>query len=218
MPRKPKIEGGTGQPTPLDRYRRQRDFGKTPEPAGEAASAGRKYAIFVVQKHQASHLHYDFRLEVDGVLKSWAVPKGVSNDPANKRLAVAVADHPLEYADFEGVIPEGEYGGGTVMVWDRGIFRNLREAPEKSRQTSMAASVAEGKVEVWLEGQKLKGGYVLINTKRGGDRNWLLFKMKDRLADSGPDPAEGLATSALTGRTMEEIAAEGSRRSPGVKD
>jgi len=190
---------------PLAAYQHQRDFEKTPEPEGGKPKPT-AYPIFVVQKHAASHLHYDLRLEVDGVLKSWAVPKGPSPDPAEKHLAVAVEDHPLEYADFEGVIPEGEYGGGTVMVWERGVYANLREAPGKTHPTTMAEAIAEGKVEVFLEGTKLKGGYALIRTRMGGaDKNWLLFKMKDKLASSGPDDRGDDAKSALTGRTMAEI-------------
>ncbi len=139
----------------LEDYTAKRDFSRTPEPAG----TGRRAAgapIFVVQKHDASHLHYDFRLEVDGVLKSWAIPKGPSTDPREKRLAVPTEDHPLEYAGFEGVIPAGEYGAGTVMVWDTGSFRNITE--KKGAPVPLAEAVAHGHVKVWLEGQKLKGG------------------------------------------------------------
>jgi DNA ligase D-like protein (predicted 3'-phosphoesterase) len=195
--------------TPLSAYQRKRDFKKSPEPAGGANKAT-AYPIFVIQKHDASSLHYDLRLEVDGTLKSWAVPKGPAPDPAEKHLAVHVEDHPIEYADFEGVIPEGEYGGGTVMVWDRGVYLNLREAPGKTHPTTMTAALAEGKIEIWLEGTKLKGGYALIRTRLGGaDKNWLLFKMKDQLAGAGRDDRGDDAKSALTGRTMDQIAAEG---------
>ena len=184
-------------------------FKKTTEPAG-AKKKTAPYPIFVVQKHDASSLHFDFRLEVDGVLKSWAVPKGPSPEPSEKHLAVQVEDHPIEYADFEGVIPEGEYGGGTVMVWDRGVYVNLREAPEKTHPTTMAASVAEGKVEIKLAGTKLQGNYALIRTHFGGaDKNWLLFRMKDQPAGPGKDDRGDDAQSALTGRTLEQIAAEG---------
>lgn len=162
--------------------------------------------IYVVQKHQARALHYDFRLEVDGVLKSWAVPKGPSPDSGMKRLAMPTEDHPLEYADFEGAIPEGEYGGGTVIVWDRGIYWNLRAAKgEKEGRATMAESLNEGVVELWLEGEKLEGGYALIRT--GGDNRWLLIKMKDAKAAPGRDLTVDRPESVLTGRTLEDVAA-----------
>lgn len=124
--------------------------------------------IFVIQKHEASSLHYDFRLEVKGVLKSWVVPKGPSTDTRDKRLAMPVEDHKLEHADFEGVIPEGEYGAGTVLVWDRGTYRNLMQEKEKEDQLSMSESIEEGHVEVWLEGEKIRGGYTVVRTQEGG--------------------------------------------------
>ncbi|MFC1911885.1 DNA polymerase ligase N-terminal domain-containing protein [Chloroflexota bacterium] len=143
----------------LEEYRRKREFKKTPEPAGEGKGSGE--GRFVVQKHQASHLHYDFRLEMEGVLKSWAVPKGVPVEPGVRRLAVQVEDHPVEYIDFAGKIPEGEYGAGTVEIWDRGNFEITgREA---------------GQLEFTLKGEKLTGEYVLIHTD---GKNWLLFKRK----------------------------------------
>jgi DNA ligase D-like protein (predicted 3'-phosphoesterase) len=134
---------------PLSRYRRKRHLEKTPEPAGGARPGGGE-PVFVVQKHAARTLHYDFRLEVDGVLKSWAVPKGPSLNPRDKRLAVPTEDHPLEYADFEGVIPEGEYGAGTVMVWDLGTFENVTE--KKGVPVPLAEAVAHGHVKVILKG------------------------------------------------------------------
>lgn len=124
--------------------------------------------IFVIQKHEASSLHYDFRLEVKGVLKSWVVPKGPSTDTRDKRLAMPVEDHKLEHADFEGVIPEGEYGAGTVLVWDRGTYRNLMQEKEKEDQLSMSESIEEGNAEVWLEGEKIRGGYTVVRTQEGG--------------------------------------------------
>ena len=151
---------------------------------------------FVIQKHAASHLHYDFRLEADGVLKSWAVPKGPSMDPSVKRLAMQVEDHPVDYADFEGVIPEGEYGGGTVMVWDNGIY-----APEKDESVSKA--LAKGELKFAVLGKKLKGGFVLVRTR---DRQWLLMKHKDEYAEEGEDIAETQPYSVLTKRTLSEIA------------
>ena len=138
----------------LKDYQGKRDFRRTPEPPGRE-TAPSPSPIFVIQKHAASHLHYDFRLEVDGVLKSWAIPKGPSTDPQDKRLAVPTEDHPLAYAGFEGVIPEGEYGGGTVLVWDTGVYRNLTE--KKGEAIPMGQAVAHGHVKVWLEGRKLKG-------------------------------------------------------------
>jgi len=159
----------------------------------------------VIQKHDASNLHYDFRLEVEGVLKSWAVPKGPSTDPGEKRMAIPTEDHPLDYADFEGVIPEDEYGAGTVMVWDIGPYRNLRGAKENNKK-SMKESHAEGKIEVWLEGKKITGGYALIKTSKGKDERWLLIKMKDEKADARRNPISTEQKSAITNRTLEQIA------------
>jgi DNA ligase D-like protein (predicted 3'-phosphoesterase) len=187
----------------LKKYREKRDFRKTGEPkAGRKKSAAKP--IFVIQKHDASTLHYDFRLEMGGVLKSWAVPKGPSTDPREKRLAVPTEDHPLEYGDFEGVIPEGEYGAGTVMVWDAGPYRNLRGEKEGDG-ASMKKSLEEGKVEIWLKGKKIQGGYALVRT---GDDRWLLIKKKDDAADARRNPTSTEPKSVLSGRTMEEIEAE----------
>ena len=162
-------------------------------------------AIFVIQKHAASHLHFDFRLEIEGTLKSWAVPKGPSLDPDVKRLAVHVEDHPLEYATFEGTIPEGEYGGGTVMVWDYGTFEPIKVLDGK--HLSAAESYEAGQVEVELHGKKLKGGFGLIRTSMGGNpKNWLLFKRRDEHADAERDVVAEELKSAQTGRTMEQIA------------
>ncbi len=140
-------------------YRDKRDFSLTPEPLGPAGpvQGTGKEPRFVVQKHDASSLHYDFRLEAEGVLKSWAVPKGPSPDPRERRLAIQTEDHPLDYLHFEGVIPKGQYGGGTVIVWDTGTYRNLTEQDEEP--FSVAEAVEEGHVAVWLQGQKLTGGY-----------------------------------------------------------
>jgi DNA ligase D-like protein (predicted 3'-phosphoesterase) len=198
----------SGEKDKLAAYREKRDFRRTPEPSGDEARP-EEARRFVIQKHDASTLHYDFRLEVDGVLKSWAVPKGPSTDPGERRLAVPTEDHPLGYVDFEGVIPEGEYGAGPVLVWDTGPYRNLRaEKEEGEAQRTMAESLAEGKVEVWLEGQKLRGGYVLIRTGDGADARWLLIKMKDEEADARRNPTSTEPQSVLSGRTLEEIAAE----------
>lgn len=187
----------------LKKYREKRDFRRTSEPQGEKEKSSAQ-PMFVIQKHDASRLHYDFRLEVDGVLKSWAVPKGVSTDPRERRLAVPTEDHPLEYGDFEGVIPKGEYGAGTVLVWDTGLYKNLR-GEKKGDGASMKKSLEDGKIEIWLEGKKIQGGYALIRT---GDDRWLLIKKKDEAADSRRNPTSTEPKSVLSGRTLEEIASE----------
>ena len=194
---------------PLEEYFKKRDFSKTPEPRPGTRKPGES-PIFVIQKHDASSLHYDFRLEVDGVLKSWAVPKGPSTDPSERRLAIMTEDHPMEYADFEGTIPKDEYGGGTVLVWDAGIYRNLKE--EKETKVSMEESIEKGQVEVWLEGEKLTGGYVLIHTGKKDSNQWLLIKMKDDEADARRNPTSTEPKSVLSGRTLEEIEAEEARK------
>jgi DNA ligase D-like protein (predicted 3'-phosphoesterase) len=189
----------------LKDYQEKRDFGRTPEPAG-GRGPGSQTPIFVIQKHAARNLHYDFRLEVDGVLKSWAIPKGPSTDPRDKRLAVPTEDHPLEYAGFEGVIPAGEYGGGTVLVWDTGSYRNLTE--KKGAAIPMGQGLAHGHVKVWLEGRKLKGGYALTRFKTGKDESWLLIKADDTEADPRRNPVADEPGSVLTGRTIEEVSGE----------
>lgn len=183
-------------PESLAAYREKRELARTPEPAARRKRS-RSGRLFVVQKHRASQLHYDFRIENDGVLKSWSVPKGPSLDPAVKRFAIAVEDHPVDYADFEGVIPEGEYGGGTVMVWDRGTYR-----PEDD--TDVAAAFQAGELKLRLSGKKLKGAWVLVRTD--GDR-WLLIKQRDRYAAS-TDITEEAPTSVRSGRTLAQIAAD----------
>lgn len=187
----------------LKEYKAKRDFRRTTEP-GESTRQPSDKPIFVIQKHDASNLHYAFRLEVDGVLKSWAVPKGPSTDPSVKRLALPTEDHPLDYADFEGVIPEGEYGAGPVLVWDTGPYRNLRAEKEKADR-SMAEALEDGKLEVWLEGQKLQGGYALIQTDSGDDERWLLIKMDDDEADARRNPTSTEPASVVSGLTLEEI-------------
>ena len=190
----------------LEAYRKKRNFARTPEPPGDVRRAARRRApIFVVQKHAASRLHYDFRLEINGVLTSWAVPKGPSMNPADKRLAVMTEDHPLEYADFEGIIPIGEYGAGTVMVWDKGWYEPA-SGPPVDRQ------LARGKIDVVLHGRKLRGGFTLVRTAnrspgRSQASNWLLVKHRDEYADSSWSiEAPPLNRSLLTGRTLDEIA------------
>jgi len=193
----------------LKPYRRKRDFRKTAEPKGRPPRRAARRPVFVVQKHRARTLHYDFRLEVDGVLKSWAVPKGPSVNPGDKRLAVLVEDHPLDYADFEGVIPEGEYGAGAVLVWDRGTYGNLKEEAGEGDAVSMADALRAGEVAVRLEGEKLCGGFALVRTRMGGNpKNWLLIKMKDADADPRRNPVENEPASVLTGRTIEKILEE----------
>jgi DNA ligase D-like protein (predicted 3'-phosphoesterase) len=187
----------------LEAYRTKRNFSKTPEPSG-GDEKELKHPVYVIQKHDASHLHYDFRLEVDGVLKSWAIPKGPSTDPGIKRLAMPTEDHPMGYAMFEGRIQEGQYGAGTVMVWDIGTYRNLREEKQGNPET-MERSYDEGKIEIWLEGKKLRGGYAMIRTgfEKGG---WLFLKMKDEFSGKPEDPVKTEPDSALTGRSLEDIA------------
>ncbi len=181
----------------LEEYRKKRNFSKTPEPQGRPGVQSGQY--FVVQKHQASHLHYDFRLQIGDVLKSWAIPKGPSVDPSHKRLAIQVEDHPIEYRDFEGTIPSGEYGAGIVMVWDFGVYKPLEEQdPQKSIQ--------EGRIRFCLEGKKLKGGFILVKTKYQANRNsWLLIKENDTFARKGYNITKEQLKSAKTGLTLKEI-------------
>jgi bifunctional non-homologous end joining protein LigD len=187
----------------LEEYRKKRDFTETPEPVGRVRRTGRR-RIFVVQKHDASRLHYDFRLEMNGVLVSWAIPKGPSMNPADKRLAIRTEDHPLEYADFEGVIPDGQYGAGTVMVWDKGTYE-----PEDDNRPDK--QLARGKIDVVLDGSKLRGGFTLIHTGtrsagRGERNQWLLIKQRDEYVDTSwniENPK--FDRSVLTGRTLKEI-------------
>jgi DNA ligase D-like protein (predicted 3'-phosphoesterase) len=186
----------------LKDYQAKRDFGVTPEPQGGSKPVSTE-PIFVIQKHAARQLHYDFRLEVDGVLKSWAIPKGPSTNPQDRRLAVPTEDHPLEYGDFEGVIPAGEYGGGTVLVWDTGTYLNLTE--KKGEAIPMGQALAHGHAKVWLEGNKLKGGYALTRFKTGQDESWLLVKAEDEGADPLRNPVADEPRSVLSGRTIEEI-------------
>jgi DNA ligase D-like protein (predicted 3'-phosphoesterase) len=159
-----------------------------------------------VQKHDASRLHYDFRLEVDGVMKSWAVPKGPSLNPKVKRLATPTEDHPLEYQDFEGTIAQGEYGAGTVVVWDAGTYRNMTE--QRGQEVPMDLALGGGHAAVWLAGQKLTGGFALTRFRTGKDEAWLLVKMSDDHADAGADVLVDRPESVLTGRTLDEVAAQ----------
>ncbi len=187
-------------------YDAKRDFGRTPEPAGAARADDGGGLRFVVQRHRASRLHYDLRLELDGTLLSWAVPKGPTLDPGARRLAVQVEDHPIEYADFEGVIPAGEYGGGDVIVWDRGTW-----APADG--TDARRQLGEGSLHFDVDAEKLRGRFVLVRKGRaGGDgkEQWLLLHKGDDDAVPGWDP-EDHPRSVLSGRTNEEVAAEPDR-------
>ncbi|ASK35725.1 DNA polymerase ligase N-terminal domain-containing protein [Alloalcanivorax mobilis] len=197
----------------LSRYRDKRTLTSSHEPA----AGHERGARFVVQKHDASRLHYDFRLAVAGVLKSWAVPKGPSTDPREKRLAVQVEDHPLDYADFEGTIPAGHYGAGTVMVWDHGGYRNLRADNDSPRD--MEQSHQEGLIEIWLDGEKIRGGYALKRFREGDKPQWLLIKMSDDQADARRRPTHTENRSVLSGKTLAGIArAAGQDRPKGNHD
>jgi bifunctional non-homologous end joining protein LigD len=194
----------------LAEYHKKRDFSKTAEPKGGTAPVTEQL-VFVVQKHAATRLHYDFRLELDGVMKSWAVPKGPSMDPAVKRLAMEVEDHPIEYNSFEGTIPKGQYGGGTVMLWDRGIY--TYGDTDLAPLAGLRRGYAKGDLKIVLLGERLKGSFVLVRTKRGdrGKNQWLLIKHRDEYAEPESEIAEQYVTSVDSGRTMEQIARDGSR-------
>src|ERR1043166_433338 len=189
---------------PLQEYRRKRDFRVTAEPKGSTRRPAQKLKLaYVIQKHQASHLHYDFRLEWNGVLLSWAIPKGPSLDPSIKRLAAQVEDHPIEYGGFEGVIPAGEYGGGTVMLWDRGAWK-----PEVD---DVDRAIEKGDLKFILKGKKLKGSWVLVRTRgfgrSSGRSSWLLIKHRDRYA-SAVDATKELPRSVASRRLLARIAAD----------
>ncbi len=194
----------------LEAYRRRRDFDETPEPPGEPREPAQR-PLFVVQEHAASQRHFDVRLEVvaDGgtVLASWAVPKGPSTDPSEQRLAVRTEDHPVDYADFEGRIPADEYGGGEVVVWDLGPYRNLTTTDDGDERP-VAEAIDAGHVKVWLEGDKLRGGWALTHARVGDEEdNWLLVKLDDRGADARRRPTSTEPESVLSGRTVDELAA-----------
>jgi DNA ligase D-like protein (predicted 3'-phosphoesterase) len=191
-------------------YEKKRDFSRTGEPRWKLGRP-RRHAVFVIQKHDATSLHYDFRLEVDGVLRSWAVPRGPSTDPRVKRLAIPTEDHPVDYADFEGVIPEGQYGAGAVLVWDRGRYDNMTEKDGKA--VPMAEALRQGHALFRLHGEKLEGGYALQRTGRGKSARWLLVKMKDEAADARRNPVSAEPHSVVSGRTIEQIAREETRGS-----
>lgn len=184
----------------LAEYGKKRDFRATPEP--KSGSGAKTDTTFVIQKHDASQLHYDFRLSVDGVLKSWSVPKGPSLNPGEKRLAIETEDHPLDYAEFEGAIPEEQYGGGTVIVWDTGGYQH-QPSDDKPEQ-SVAEALDGGDVRLWLEGEKLKGGFALVrmNEKKG---EWLLIKAKDEHANRQRNLLSAEPQSVLSGKTNDDM-------------
>jgi bifunctional non-homologous end joining protein LigD len=186
----------------LTKYHQKRNFKQTPEPEGKVARNNSQPLRFVVQKHEASHLHYDFRLELDGVLKSWAVPKGPSLNPKDKHLAMMVEDHPLDYRNFEGTIPEGNYGAGTVMVWDEGTYHIPTSANPVVSADVVRQELERGNVKIYLEGKKLRGEFALVKLKKAEDNAWLLIKHNDEFAGH-KIPNEDL--SVITGRTMQQI-------------
>src|SRR3954466_11292598 len=202
----------------LTEYRKKRDFTLTREPSGEKdavpARAGR--LRFVIQKHAASHLHFDLRLELDGVMKSWAVPEGPSLDPSVKRLAMQVEDHPIDYNTFEGTIPKGEYGGGTVMLWDRGTYSSDVAASPDEEEDALREGLRRGDLKITFHGERLHGSFALVRMKFSRDGSssakpqWLLIKHRDEYASEEDVVAENM-TSVDTGRTMDEIATGKSR-------
>jgi bifunctional non-homologous end joining protein LigD len=189
----------------LVEYKKKRSFKKTPEPKGGKGTATKLH--FVVQLHAASRLHYDFRLEMKGVLKSWAVPKGPSMNPAEKRLAMLVEDHPYDYKNFEGIIPEGNYGAGTVIIWDEGIYEPLEVVKGKAAQEKLLLkSFRAGSLKFRLHGQKLKGEFVLVKTPKRADNAWLLIKHRDEYASQ--DNIAELDQSVVSGKTLEALASD----------
>lgn len=189
-------------------YNDKRNFNRTNEPKDTGSRKRSEKPIFVVQKHDASNLHYDFRVEVDGVLKSWSVPKGPNTSSLVKRMAIPTEDHPMSYADFEGVIIQGEYGGGTVMIWDKGTVESIRTS-EDGTPVSLEESYEAGSMEIELHGKKLRGGYNLIRMKGGKMRgNWLLVKREDKYADARKDLLETQPDSAVSGRSLAQISKE----------
>jgi DNA ligase D-like protein (predicted 3'-phosphoesterase) len=189
----------------LEKYKKKRDFKKTTEPAGKVKKrASKKTGIFVIQQHAARAMHYDVRLEIEGVLVSWAVPKGPSLNPSIKRLAVMTEDHPMEYAKFEGIIPEGQYGAGPVIIWDRGTYKNINE--KDGKLVPMAQCLRDGHIEIFLNGNKLKGAFVFVRTdpKTVEKSRWLLIKMRDNYADARRNPISSQQESVKTGKTIKD--------------
>jgi DNA ligase D-like protein (predicted 3'-phosphoesterase) len=192
----------------LAEYEKKRDFKRTSEPKGSKRAPKRRHPRFSIQKHAARSLHYDLRLEVDGVLASWAIPKGPSLDPRDKRLAMKTEDHPLEYLEFEEVIPKGEYGAGPMIVWDRGVFQNISET-RRGEKMDLPEAIEKGDVKILLLGDKIKGAYALVRTSDPGEREqWLLIKKKDEYADARRKPTSSQPKSVLSGKTIEQLRRE----------
>lgn len=184
----------------LVKYKQKRNFEDTPEPKGKVEKKS-EALTFVVQRHHASHLHYDFRLELNGTLTSWAVPKGPSLNPADKRLAMMVEDHPISYAGFEGMIPEGNYGAGHVTVWDRGTYEPIDEKGEVISKTAFAKALKAGSIKFRMKGRKLKGDFALVRLNRGDEKSWLLIKHRDKYATDDAYNSEDYATKSALAYT-----------------
>ena len=199
----------------LSEYERKRDFSKTVEPSGKGRKRGmakpapkRRHPRFAIQKHSATSLHYDLRLEIGDTLASWAVPKGPSLDPRDKRLAMRTEDHPMEYLSWEGVIPKGEYGGGEMIVWDRGVYENISKT-RSGRAMELEEALEKGDLKLFLLGEKIRGAYALVRTSDPGDREqWLLIKKKDDGADARRKPTSSQPESVLSGKTIEDLRRE----------
>ncbi|QIY92156.1 DNA polymerase ligase N-terminal domain-containing protein [Chryseobacterium gallinarum] len=187
----------------LKDYHKKRKFDETSEPKGKTKKSKNKL-IFVVQRHAATRLHYDFRLEMEGVLKSWAVPKGPSLDPKDKRLAMMVEDHPYDYKDFEGNIPEGNYGAGQVEVWDSGTYEPIEETTNSSDEKELLKELREGSLKFILHGKKLKGEFALVKMKNSEENAWLLIKHKDEYAESLYDAEENTSPKSKVTQFLEE--------------
>jgi bifunctional non-homologous end joining protein LigD len=190
----------------LEAYNQKRDFERTPEPPGAPAKGSQGPLRFTVQKHAATRLHYDFRIELDGVLVSWAVPKGPSMNPEEKKLAMKVEDHPLDYRDFEGIIPEGNYGAGTVMLWDEGVYHVPDETRREEIQKAVHQGLAKGDLKLFLMGHKLRGVFKLIKIKSDEENAWLMMKYDDQYVTEG-DVLEQ-ERSVKSGLSMDEIRSE----------
>jgi DNA ligase D-like protein (predicted 3'-phosphoesterase) len=199
----------------LSEYEKKRNFSKTGEPKGKKAKRKkakkgpkRRHPRFAFQKHAATSLHYDLRLEVGDALASWAIPKGPSLDPRDKRLAMRTEDHPLEYLSWEGVIPKGEYGGGEMIVWDRGVYENISKT-RSGREMTIEEALEKGDIKLFLLGEKIKGAYALVRTSKPGDREqWLLIKKKGEGADARRKPTSSQPESVLSGKTIEDLRRE----------
>lgn len=187
----------------LKTYRERRDLQRSPEPKGAKPQKKSRSQLFVIHKHESRQLHYDFRIAHEGVLRSWAVPKGPSLNPHEKRLAVPTDDHPMEYARFEGVISKGAYGAGVVMVWDKGSYRNIKIKNDKV--VPLKDCFKEGKIELFLKGEKVYGGFALIRTGDARENRWLLIKMRDEYASAKKKPVNTKNKSVKTGRTIYQI-------------